>query len=135
MEAESGRSGCISCDAPDMEKGGCQDTFIIADPGFFSPAALLVRTYSTNGFFSGFPSWQISVQIGWSKGKEKKGCFAGSGISTIHDAKHTFFSACFSVGDNSARGVSCTKNSTNSRKNSTIVLGFQRFFVHSAVGG
>jgi len=57
------RSGCISRDAPDRENGGSQDTFIIADPGFFTPTALLVRTYSTNGFFSGFPSWQISTIV------------------------------------------------------------------------
>jgi len=63
MEAESGKSGCISRDAPDREKEGSQDTFIIADPGFFTPTALLVRTYSTNGFFSGFPSWQISTIV------------------------------------------------------------------------
>jgi len=63
MEAESGRSGCISHDAPDRENGGSQEIFIIAVPGFFTPTALLVRTYSTNGFFSGFPSWQISTIV------------------------------------------------------------------------
>jgi len=63
MEAESGRSGCISRDSPDREEGGSQEIFIIADPGFFTPTALLVRTYSTNGFFSGFPSWQISTIV------------------------------------------------------------------------
>ena len=50
-------------DAPERDKGGSQVTFIIADPGFFTPTALLVRTYSTNGFFSGFPSWQISTIV------------------------------------------------------------------------
>jgi hypothetical protein len=44
-------------------KRGYQDTFIKADPGFFTPTALLVRATSTNGFFSGFPSWQISTIV------------------------------------------------------------------------
>jgi hypothetical protein len=54
---------CISSDAPDREKRGDQDTFIIADPGFFLLTALTVRATSTNGFFSGFPSWQISTIV------------------------------------------------------------------------
>jgi len=47
----------------DTPKRGDQDTFIIADPGFFLLTALTVRTTSTNGFFSGFPSWQISTIV------------------------------------------------------------------------
>ena len=45
------------------ENRGYQDTFIIADPGFFLLTALIVRATSTNGFFSGFPSWQISTIV------------------------------------------------------------------------
>lgn len=34
-----------------------QDTITKADPGFFTSMALLVRTTSTNGFFSCFLPW------------------------------------------------------------------------------
>ena len=55
--------------------------------------------------------------------RNRRAVLSAPGISTIHHERHTFSSTCFSVGDNSTSGGSYTGNSTNSRKNSTIVLG------------
>jgi len=67
--------------------------------------------------------------------KKRRAVLSVPGISMIHHERHTFSSTYFSVGDYSTRWVFYTGNSTNSRKNGTIVLGIPRFFAYSAVGG
>ena len=44
-------------------KKGDHFTFTRADPLFLGDTALTVRATSINGFFSGFPSWQISTIV------------------------------------------------------------------------
>jgi hypothetical protein len=81
--------------------------------------------------------WEANrLHDGLMEGKKKRrAVLSVPGISMIHHERHTFSSTYFSVGDYSTRWVFYTGNSTNSRKNGTIVLGIPRFFAYSAVGG
>jgi hypothetical protein len=74
--------------------------------------------------------------MGWSREEMKEGLFLKrAGISPIHHERHTFSSTWFSIGDFSTSGSSHTKNSTNSTKNDTIILGIPQFFAQLTVRG
>jgi len=67
-------------------------------------------------------------------GKGKEGLYWGSGITPQPGESLLFYLPCFSVGDYLHVKKSNPKKITNSRENSTTVLGYPRFKAGLAIG-